>query len=308
MLELAPIMSIPTYTAAELPPCAQRFTPAFAQVCGDCALGAQGACQLLELAQAYQDSERSNEDKSWAQVTDGFRTIAGIEDLVRTNPNFARLLTIRRVGSELIDLRGVHAINETYGRRAGDVLLRAAAARLITRREIAPTAQPERRKAKADVPMPDFGFRGDGADELGVVRNDLTLGDLKQIIVPNTTDVFSINNAVNDDQSGRLPILATVSFAHSSEVDLPRTAHPRKILDGMLELLYDRHDALKVTQYSAMWRRIVDMCVERGVPVPEKPRDPRLIVERFWELATPNFSANAEELLSDGGSGSTRRR
>jgi hypothetical protein len=304
--------------------CVQSNTELFGAACGSCVLAAEGTCDILEtahLAQKYErerdDARRDLDQEKHARVEDNkdqvipnFYTTNGIMARIRTEPDLAAEFVNGTAAVVFIDLRGLHAKNETLGESAGDFDLQQAGARLTSARSNAQPGTPGERdglriettaqqafrgveveRRRHPSANRDIGYRGNHADELVVLVRSIDVTELGQV-AERVADLFSTDRAIQDSTAGDLPLIASVAYAHVDEIDLDYT-NPIDLFQAVHDLARTRHQGLKTIQYAEMWSKVRSTLRERGQQLLIKPSDPRLIAEHFITVCCPQFALNA---------------
>jgi hypothetical protein len=248
-------------------------------------------------------------------VIPGWYTSLGIMARLRAEPELAADLKEGRAGLVYIDIRGLHRRNDDFSREAGDHDLRTAASRLETARTTSGPVQrdglrletavfqaeqlstPERRRHPSATSR-DIGYRGNGADELVVLVRGVNTRELKAV-ADRATELFSVERAMQDSAEGHLPLVASVTYAHVSEIELEYD-DAVDIFRVVQELASRRHTNLKSIQYAEMWDMARDAARAQGRTV-RKPDDARRVLEKFIEFCCPDFAANERQYYTNQG-------
>lgn len=294
-----------TYPATP-PDCLILESETFGQTCEACPLAP--ACGYLAVSQelvrtsnelTYME-QSANERRldnmvegNKDELLPGFYNSKAIKAMIEKDPSLAQELLQGRAALVMIDVRGLHAVNEKYGNDSGDehlvdsaerlsnsaegVRMRLKAPKHAHRREAEIESEDQSSAERSFEIKPDIGIRVGKADEMYVLLRDITPDDLPKV-VKRLEKIFSVNQAIRDARKGRRPIPATVSSAHCAEIPLNEDYTADDVFDLTFKAVKQRHDSLKPGQYAAMWQKV---CDKTDRPDRHVPQDARMIYDEF---------------------------
>lgn len=283
------------------PDCVTTMTP-----CGDCiyipsehqlnASEVAQQCGILAMRLDLEAERKRSERMAHDSVT-GFLTNKGLEAMIDFDESLQRDLLQDTWGIAWVDVRGLKYVNDEASEKAGDVLLNLTATQisetlmLNTRaRKMGPLNINEQRK---DPEVVDIQCRYTG-DEFLVLFRDITPYELAEVAENRLQPLFSVAHAIVSTET---PVIASLSFAHSLEVDT-QAATPREAFDAVLDLAQTKHhgedgkSGLKKAQYDEMWQWLTDFAPSQraNLDIPDaRPSDDRKIVDTFYKIYRPDY-------------------
>lgn len=253
-------------------------------------------CGVLAMRLDLAAERRRSELMACDSVT-GFLTNKGLEAMIDFDESLQRDLLEDTWGIAWVDVRGLKYVNDEASEKAGNVLLNLTATQISetlvsnTRaRKMGPPNITEQRKAPE---VADIQCRYTG-DEFLVLFRGITPDELAEVAENRLQPLFSVSHAIISTDT---PVIASLSFAHSSEVNT-QAASPREAFDAVLELAQTKHhgedgkSGLKKAQYDEMWQWLTDFAPSQraNLDIPDaRPSDDRKIVDTFYKIYQPDY-------------------
>lgn len=238
------------------------------------------------------------------EVIPDFYGPGAFDVLVVQNPELVNEILELEWGILSGDLRGLKGVNDTHGKWAGDALLCVAGQRMTMLRteNIGPPMGESERRRDPEFDA-DIGFRPTGADELALMVRRI-LPATPPAYQTRAQARFSIEQAIEDDRAGKIPVIANFTTVHASEFremlpeELPTSKAERAklaltIFKAVYKLADQNSSVGKQQQYEQMW----EMVRTRENLPRRMPDDKRFISEKFLRYYCPNFWGNQREML-----------
>jgi len=282
-----------------------------AEACASCFFTVAEHCGILATAQArIQAEERAA--KAQERITqleadngrmlmdplvEGFVAANAIPYHIANSQQLQRGLRNNTLGMLFLDIRGVQLSNKG-GQEFGDRLIAASGAAISqSLTENIRTKDGDRKHGAERRKNPkkrDTRLRI-GGDEFAVLCSEVSPEELSQI-AERVAEGLSIEQAIETDRQGNIPVMASVGFAHSR--DLPANPHGnRKKYWTEADYLerYKQLRRLADAAHVAGGKQIqyAEMAKRTGIEyVPSK--NERIIAETFYQRYLPNFTAERD--------------